>query len=182
VSAVNTASRPGGVRAGRTAAARRSAVLACAAAGLLALSACGTDASGGSGTDKEARAGSGSAPELTVEGAYLPEPVTADMAGGFLTVRNDGGSADKLTSVESSAFKEAQLHKTVDQQMQRVKSMTVPAHGELRLSRGGNHIMFLKPERKPVKGEKVPVTLHFEKSDPVKVSMPVEATHHAPEK
>lgn len=149
---------------------RRWRTLACASAGLLALSACGS----GTGPD--------SAPKLTVQDAYVPEPVTSDMAAGFLTVRNDSGAADRLTSVKSSAFEEAQLHHTVDQQMQRVKSLAVPANGELRLSRGGKHIMFLKTEHKPVKGEKVPVTLHFEKSDPVKVSMPVEATNHAPEK
>ncbi|GGO49327.1 hypothetical protein GCM10012287_26410 [Streptomyces daqingensis] len=164
-------------RTGRT---LRTAALAGAAAGLLVLSACG---SGGSGSEGEGKGeGADSAPRLTVEGAYLPEPVTSDMAGGFLVVKNDGATADRLTSVESSAFEEAQLHETVDQQMQRVKSLSVPANGELRLSRGGNHIMFLNPERKPAKGEKVPVTLHFEKSDPVKVSMPVKATNHVPEK
>lgn len=154
---------------------RRSAALACTAAALLALSACGSGPDAGTGPDA-------SGPKLTVRDAYVPEPVDAGMAGGFLTVRNAGGTADKLTSVESSAFQDGQLHKTADQQMQRVKSLSVPANGELRLSRGGKHIMFLKAERKPVKGEKVPVTLHFEKSDPVKVSMPVEATNHVPEK
>ncbi|MFC4495500.1 copper chaperone PCu(A)C [Streptomyces ovatisporus] len=166
-------------RGHRTGRSLRTAVLAGTAAVLLALSACGSGEESGAGAKGS---GSDSAPRLTVEGAYLPEPVTSDMAGGFLVVRNDSATADKLTSVESSAFEEAQLHKTVDQQMQRVKSMDVPADGELRLSRGGNHIMFLKPERKPVKGEKVPVTLHFEKSDPVELSMPVKATNHVPEK
>jgi copper(I)-binding protein len=181
---VSAANRPApdrrtGRRTGRT---LRTAVLTGAAAGLLVLSACGSGSSGsGSGGEGKGE-GADSAPRLTVEGAYLPEPVTSDMAGGFLVVKNDGATADRLTSVESSAFEEAQLHKTVDQQMQRVKSLSVPANGELRLSRGGNHIMFLNPERKPAKGEKVPVTLHFEKSDPVKVSMPVEATNHVPEK
>jgi copper(I)-binding protein len=152
------------------------AAAAFAAAGLLALSACGSPGSD-SGSETDA-----SGPRLTVRDAYVPEPVTAEMAGGFLTVRNSGGSADRLTSIDSADFEDAQLHKTVNQQMQRVKSLPVPANGELRLSRGGKHIMFMKSERKPVKGEKVPVTLHFAKSDPVKVSMPVEATNHVPEK
>lgn len=154
---------------------RRAAALATGAAGLLVLTACGSGPGSGSGADA-------SPPKLTVRDAYVPEPVTADMAGGFLTVRNSGGTADRLTSIESTDFEEVQMHKTVGQQMQRVKSLRVPANGELRLSRGGKHIMFLEPERKPVKGEKVPVTLHFAKSDPVKVSMPVEATNHVPEK
>lgn len=152
---------------------RAAAASACAAAGLLALGACGS----GAGAEPD-----GSPPKLTVRDAYVPEPVTDEMAGGFLTVHNSGDTADRLTSIDSGVFDDVQLHRTADGQMQRVKSLPVPADGELRLSRGGNHIMFMKPERKPVKGEKVPVTLHFEKSDPVKVSMPVEATNHVPEK
>lgn len=139
-------------------------------AGLAALGACGT----GSGSED-------SEPELSVRGAYMPAPVTAGMAGGFLTVQNSGG-ADRLTSVESSDFGEAQLHKTSGGQMQQVKSLPVPANGTLRLSRGGNHIMFLKPERKPEQGEKVRVTLRFKESGEIKVSMPVKATNFVPEK
>lgn len=153
---------------------RRIAALALTVvAGLAPLSACGSGPGSGSG---------GSPPKLSVSGAYMPEPVTGDMAGGFLTVRNTGGTADKLTSVESSDFGQAQLHKTSDQQMRHVRSLPVPADGTLRLSRGGNHIMFLKPERKPVKGEKVRVTLHFSESGDIKVSMPVEATNFVPKK
>ncbi|WP_111602636.1 copper chaperone PCu(A)C [Streptomyces sp. Amel2xB2] len=148
------------------------------AAGLLTLTACGSGTDSGSGTDAEGR----SAPKLSVSGAYMPEPVTDDMAGGFLTVRNTGDSADRLTSVKSAAFGEAQLHTTSKGQMRHVTSLPVPANGTLRLGRGGNHIMFLKPERKPVKGEKVRVTLHFSKSGHVTVSMPVKATNFVPEK
>jgi periplasmic copper chaperone A len=160
------------------------AALVLATAGVIALSACGAgpdSGSGSSGSDSGSGSGSsGSQPHLTVRGAYMPEPVTAGMAGGFLTVKNSGGTADRLTSVSSGAFGEAQLHKTSGQQMKHVTSLPVPANGRLQLGRGGNHIMFLKPERKPVKGEKVQVTLHFSKSGDIKVSMPVEATNHVP--
>jgi periplasmic copper chaperone A len=158
---------------------RRFAAMLSVTAGLAVLSACGS----GPDRDSDSRSGSGgSKPELSVSGAYMPAPVTDDMAGGFLIVKNTGGTADKLTSVESSAFGEAQLHTTSKQQMQHMKSLPVPADGTLRLSRGGNHIMFLNPERKPVKGEKVRVTLHFSKSGDIKVSMPVEATNFVPKK
>ncbi|QPP07591.1 copper chaperone PCu(A)C [Streptomyces bathyalis] len=159
----------------RTSRVRRFATLLPLATGLLVISACG------SGQEPASDSG-GSRPKLSVSGAYMPQPVMKDMAGGFLTVKNTGGAPDKLTSVKSGAFGEAQLHRTSDQQMQHVKSLKVPANGTLRLSRGGNHIMFLNPERKPVKGEKVRVTLHFSKSGDIKVSMPVEATNFVPKK
>ncbi|SCK14061.1 copper chaperone PCu(A)C [Streptomyces sp. WMMB 322] len=168
---------------------RRLAAVLPVAAGLLALGACGSGQGPASGPDSgSAGSGSGgsgsggSVPKLSVSGAYMPEPVTKDMAGGFLTLKNTGGTADRLTSVKSGAFGEAQLHETSGQQMHRVKSLKVPADGTLRLSRGGNHIMFLNPERKPVEGEKVRVTLHFSKSGDIDVSMPVEATNFVPKK
>ncbi|MCH6161541.1 copper chaperone PCu(A)C [Streptomyces marispadix] len=159
----------------RPATGRRLTALLAASVALSALAACGSDSESQDGSG-------GSRPRLAVSGAYMPEPVTADMAGGFLTVRNTGGTADRLTSVKSKSFGEAQLHSTSGQQMQHVNSLAVPADGTLRLARGGNHIMFLKPERKPVKGEKVRVTLHFSKSGDIDVTMPVEATNFVPKK
>ncbi|SFL65023.1 copper chaperone PCu(A)C [Streptomyces pini] len=145
---------------------RRSLGLALAAALLTA----GTAACGGS-----------SGPELTVEGAYVPEPVTADRAGGFLVVRNDGDTADRLVSAASDISDDVQIHETTGGRMRRVDSLTVPADGTLELSRGGNHLMFMDLERKPAEGEKVSVELRFEKSDPITVEVPVEAVNHVPD-
>lgn len=154
------------MRRGRERRLRAGASAAAAAlAGVAALGGCGA-----------------SGPELKVQSPYMPEPVMKDMAGGFLTVRNSGGTADELTSVEAEGFGEAQLHSTRDQRMEQVDALTVPADGTLRLDRGGNHIMFLKAERKPDEGEKVRVTLHFRESGDIEVSMPVKATNFVPEK
>ncbi|MGW8762406.1 copper chaperone PCu(A)C [Streptomyces sp. NPDC055815] len=119
-------------------------------------------------------------PELKVSGAFMPQPVM-DMAGGFLTIKNDSGSADKLTSVSSSLSDDITLHETKNQKMQQVTSFDIPANGELKLERGGNHIMFMELKSKPKQGEKVAVELHFEKSDPIKVELPVEAPNHDPQ-
>jgi len=121
-----------------------------------------------------------SGPELEVEGAYVPQPVTADTAGGFLTIRNDGDTDDALTSVSSDISDDVQLHRTAGGQMRRVSSLPVPAGGALELRRGGDHLMFMDLDRRPVRGEKVSVELHFEKSDPITVEIPVEATNHVP--
>lgn len=122
---------------------------------------------------------SDSAPELKVNGAFMPQPV-GDMAGGFLTVTNNGDTADKLTSVTSSLSDDVQIHETKNQKMQQVKSFDIPAHGELNLERGGNHIMFMAIKKQPKQGEKVDIELHFEKADPIKVELPVEAQTHNP--
>ncbi|MGW2560561.1 copper chaperone PCu(A)C [Streptomyces sp. NPDC001514] len=122
---------------------------------------------------------SDSAPELKVSGAFMPQPV-GDMAGGFLTVTNSGDTADKLTSVTSSLSDDVQIHETKNQKMQQVKSFDIPANGELKLERGGSHIMFMAIKKQPKQGEKVDIELHFEKSDPITVELPVEAQTHNP--
>nr|WP_101254080.1 copper chaperone PCu(A)C [Streptomyces barkulensis] len=128
-----------------------------------------------------AACGGSPGPELTVEGAYVPEPVTADRAGGFLVVRNDGDTADRLVSAASDISDDVQIHETTGGRMRRVDSLTVPANGTLELSRGGNHLMFMDLEHKPAEGEKVSVELRFEKSDPITVEVPVEAVNHVPD-
>ncbi|MGW7050141.1 copper chaperone PCu(A)C [Streptomyces sp. NPDC054887] len=122
------------------------------------------------------------APALSVSGAFMPEPVMDDMAAGFLTVRNDGDTADRLTSVTSDIAGEVQIHETKDQKMRQVASFDVPANGELDLERGGNHMMFLELKKKPRQGDTVSVELHFEKAGSVRAELPVKEPTHNPEK
>ncbi|MGO4632395.1 copper chaperone PCu(A)C [Streptomyces sp. 2RAF24] len=145
----------------RTTALTASVALAAA----LALTGCSS-----SGDDK---------PELKVSGAFMPQPVM-DMAGGFLTISNDGDVADKLTSVTSGLSDDVTMHETKNQKMQQVKAFDIPANGELKLERRGNHLMFMELKKQPKQGEKVSIELHFEKSGPVKVDLPVEAPNHDP--
>ncbi|MER5766964.1 copper chaperone PCu(A)C [Streptomyces sp. NPDC001985] len=124
---------------------------------------------------------SGQEPELKVVGAFMPQPVS-DMAAGFLTVRNDGGGADRLTSVTSPLSDDVTIHESKDQRMRKVESFGIPADGELNLERGGNHVMFMGLREQPKEGAKVTVKLHFEKSDPITVDLPVKAPTYSPEK
>ncbi|MFC5801267.1 copper chaperone PCu(A)C [Streptomyces formicae] len=119
-------------------------------------------------------------PELTVSGAFMPQPV-GDMAGGFLTVTNKGDAADKLTSVTSPLSDDVQIHETKDQKMRQVASFDIPAHGELALERGGNHIMFMAIKQEPKVGQQVTVELHFEKADPITVELPVKDRTYNPQ-
>ncbi|MFJ6939237.1 copper chaperone PCu(A)C [Streptomyces sp. NPDC101132] len=124
--------------------------------------------------------GSDGKPALSVSGAFMPEPVNGDMAGGFLVVENGSDTADKLTSVTSTLSDDVQIHETKNQKMQQVRSMDVPANGELRLERGGSHMMFMGLKSKPKVGDKVAVELHFEKADPVKVELDVKERTYNP--
>ncbi|MEW2137443.1 copper chaperone PCu(A)C [Streptomyces sp. NPDC005409] len=115
-----------------------------------------------------------SQPEMTVSGAFMPQPVNDKMAGGFMVIKNDSAAADKLTGATSPLSDDLQIHETKDQKMQQVQSMNVPANGELKLERGGNHIMFMGLKSTPKVGDKVTVELRFEKAGTVKVELDVK--------
>jgi copper(I)-binding protein len=121
-------------------------------------------------------------PELKIDGAFMPQPVDDEMAAGFLTVHNSGGTADKLTAVTSALSDDVTIHESQNQKMQEVTAFDVPADGELDLERGGNHIMFMKLKQQPKQGEKVTVELRFEKSDPITVELPVKEPTYNPQK
>ncbi|MFE0640471.1 copper chaperone PCu(A)C [Streptomyces sp. NPDC058877] len=158
---------------------RRTTALSAAVAltAALALTGCSSFSSSEAAGDGSAKDGK---PHLKVSGAFMPQPVM-DMAGGFLTITNDGDTADKLTSVSSPLSDDVTIHETKDQKMREVQSFDIPANGELTLARGGNHIMFMELKEQPKQGEKVSIELHFEKSDPIKVDVPVEAANYNPQ-
>jgi copper(I)-binding protein len=153
---------------------RRSALVSTAAAlaGALALAGCSDSGSGsGSGSSK---------PELSVSGPYMPQPVSADMAAGFLTITNKGGAEEELTSVTSEAAGQVTMHSTTGGTMQEQNSFAIPAHGQLVFKSGVNHLMFEKLKRRPKQGQTVTVKLTFATSGPLTVEMPVRSATYNP--
>ncbi|MGC9378612.1 copper chaperone PCu(A)C [Streptomyces sp. MH13] len=149
----------------------RPALAAVTVIGALALAGCG-DSDSGSGS-------SASGAELSVDAAYIPQPVSDSMAAGFLTITNEGDTEDELTSVTSGAG-DVTVHETVDGTMKEVDSLPIPAHGRLVLESGGNHLMFEKLKQQPKEGQTVSVDLHFAHADPVTVKLPVKAATYRP--
>ncbi|MGH1556069.1 copper chaperone PCu(A)C [Streptomyces sp. L7] len=131
--------------------------------GALVLTGCGSD---------DAKA------QLSVGSAYIPQPVS-DMAAGFLDIANKGGAKDELTSVTSDVGP-VSVHETVGQAMEEVQSLDVPAHGQLVFKSGGNHLMFDKLKHTLKQGDNVTVKLHFAKSGPLTVEMPVKSATYNP--
>ncbi|MET7762436.1 copper chaperone PCu(A)C [Streptomyces sp. NPDC005336] len=122
----------------------------------------------------------GGSPKLSVSGAYLPQPPMTDMAAGFLTVRNTGGGADRLTSITTPLASDVTLHSTTGGRMKQVSSLDVPSDGLLKLTSGGDHLMLTNLTHRPKVGEKVSFTLHFATSDPIVIKVPVEPTTYRP--
>lgn len=129
---------------------------------------------GGCGADD-----SSSPAQLSVSAAYMPQPVSGSMAAGFLTLTNEGGTKDELTSVTSD-LGEVTVHETTGGVMKEAGPLAVPAHGRLVLESGGSHLMFEKLTHRPKEGEKVSVELHFAHSEPVRAELPVKPATYRP--
>jgi copper(I)-binding protein len=118
-----------------------------------------------------------------VTGAYIPQPVTADMAAGYFTVTNTGRQPDELTGVTSDIASSVTMHRTTAANaMEPVKKFAVPAGGSLVLRTGGNHLMLMGLKKKPTAGETVTLHLRFAESEPITVHVPVRPTTYQPPK
>jgi periplasmic copper chaperone A len=103
----------------------------------------------------------------------------ARVAGGFMVIRNAGAAGDRLVSASSPAAAKVELHVTSNDngvmKMREVPGYDVPAKGAFELKPGGAHMMFMDIKQPFKEGDKVPVTLKFEKAGEVKAEFQVGA-------
>ena len=104
------------------------------------------------------------------------------MGGGgtgavYATVSNSGAEADALVSASSDAAQTVELHEVISEsgvmKMRPVPKIAVPAGGKIEMKPGGYHVMLLGLKRDLKPGEKVAVTLKFERGGDVQVEAPV---------
>lgn len=101
----------------------------------------------------------------------------AKVAGGYMVIRNPGAVADRLVSAASPASAKVEFHVHMNDngvmRMREVPGYDVPAKGAFELKPGGAHLMFMDIKRPFKEGEKVPVTLKFEKAGEVNAEFQV---------
>jgi copper(I)-binding protein len=96
-------------------------------------------------------------------------PPGAPTAGGYLTITNTGGEADRLVAAATPAAAAGELHvmemKDGVMTMRPVEGgIAIPAGGTVTLAPDGLHIMFVKLNGALKEGDDLPVTLTFEKA------------------
>ena len=106
-------------------------------------------------------------------------PPGAKLGAGYMILRNKSGAPDRLVSAASPLARKVETHVTIRDgeilRMREVKGYESPANGSYELKPGGSHLM-LVDIKKPFKdGDKVPLTLRFEKAGEVKIELPVRA-------
>ena len=123
-------------------------------------------------------AGPARAGDLTVQNAFArATPKGAQVGAGYLSIRNDGASADRLTGVAVD-FAKAEIHEMktnngVMEMREITAGVEIPAHATVKLAPGGYHLMFVGLKHPLVKGETVKATLTFEHAGALAVDMPV---------
>jgi copper(I)-binding protein len=95
----------------------------------------------------------------------------------YMQISNHGKEADTLISAASEASDTGELHETVNEggvmKMRPLSKIAVPADGKLEMKPGGHHVMLLGLRRDLKAGDKVTVTLTFEKAGPLSIEAPV---------
>jgi copper(I)-binding protein len=106
-------------------------------------------------------------------------PGGAKVAGGFLTIENKGTAPDKLISVSADIAGKAEVHEmATDNGVMKMrpldKGLAIEPGKTVKLAPGGYHLMLQELKGPFREGEKVPVTLTFEKAGKVAVSLDVQ--------
>jgi copper(I)-binding protein len=106
-------------------------------------------------------------------------PGGAKVGGGYLTIENKGTTPDRLIGGSSPAAAKVEVHEMAMTNgvmtMRPVKGgLSIPPGQSVTLMPGGYHIMMMELKAPLKKGDKVPVTLTFEKAGEVKVTFDVQ--------
>ena len=129
----------------------------------------------GASTESGASSSAGDAPQIKVMDPWSrPSPMMAGNGVVYMMLMNEGGSADKLVSVETDVAEVAELHETkMENDVMKMSpiegGIEVPAGGSAELKPGGMHVMLINLKKELVPGETVELTLNFEKSSPLTV-------------
>lgn len=106
-------------------------------------------------------------------------PAGAKVAGGYLTIENKGAAPDRLTSGSSDVAGKFEIHEMamnngVMTMRPLDKGLVIEPGKTVKLAPGGYHLMLMDLKSQLKQGDKVPLTLEFEKAGKVVLSLDVQ--------
>ena len=128
-----------------------------------------------------ARAEEVKAGDLVISQAWSrATPGGAKVGGGYLTIENKGTASDRLIGGASDAAGKVEVHEmTMNNGVMTMrpveKGLTIDPGKTVKLAPGGDHLMLMDLKAPLSKGDKLSITLEFEKAGKVKVSLDVQA-------
>jgi periplasmic copper chaperone A len=127
-----------------------------------------------------ARAADVMAGDLVISQAWTrATPNGAKIGGGYFTIENKGSAPDKLVGVSGDIAGKIEVHEmtTIDgvMKMRAVdKGLAIDPGKTVKLAPGGYHLMMMDLKNPLKQGDRVPVTLEFEKAGKVQVTLDVQ--------
>src|SRR5205085_10603513 len=106
-------------------------------------------------------------------------PVGAKVAGAYLTVENKGAAAGRLVGGSGDVAGRVEIHEmAMDNGVMKMrpldKGLAIEPGKTVKLAPGGYHLMLLDLKTQFKQGDKVPVTLEFEKAGKVQLTLDVQ--------
>ena len=118
------------------------------------------------------------APTLHVSGWARPSVAAQKSAAAYVSVHNAGPGADRLLSVSTPAAAGASIHATSTAggraRMRSAGALAIAANGRIDMKPGGLHIMLTGLKAPLRAGQKLPLTLRFERAGPVRTAVPIQ--------
>ncbi|WP_439551739.1 copper chaperone PCu(A)C [Falsiroseomonas sp.] len=116
---------------------------------------------------------------VTVASPWTRAAGQGGTGAGFMTLRNAGPTPDRLVSARAAIARTVELHTHIHDngvmRMRPVPAIEVPARGEVQLRPSGFHLMLIGLTAPLRQGERIPVTLVFERAGEVQVELTVES-------
>lgn len=108
-------------------------------------------------------------PENTITISDLAARATTENGAVYMKLTNNGQSDDALISAKTDVAKTVELHETTMgegdmMQMRPVVNIPIPAGQSVTLQPGGLHVMLIGMQKTLAPGDKISVTLTFEKA------------------
>jgi copper(I)-binding protein len=104
-------------------------------------------------------------------------PGGAKTGAAYLTVINNGASADQLLDATTPVSDKVQFHRTTEEngvsRMREVRAVDVAPHARTAFDPGGMHIMLVGLKQPLKEGQTFPLALTFAKAGKVDVTVPV---------
>ena len=127
-----------------------------------------------------ARAEEVKAGDLVISQAWSrATPSGAKIAGGYLTIENKGAAPDRLLGGSGDTAGKVEVHEMamnngVMTMRHLDKGLSIEPGKTVKLAPGGYHLMIMDLKSPLKQGDKVPVTLQFEKAGKVTLSLDVQ--------
>jgi periplasmic copper chaperone A len=116
---------------------------------------------------------------VITQGWTRATPNGAKIGSGYFTVENKGAAADRLVGVSADIAGKAEVHEmAMDNGVMKMRAveggLAIDPGKTVKLAPGGFHLMLFDLKSPLKQGDKLPITLEFEKAGKVQLTLDVE--------